>query len=195
MPARNSKFHLQQIIRSRPANRAASFIISPKTKGNFTALSIYLCSIQSILFMETRMNLLQESPEALQAMLGLEHYIAKSGLDKNLYELIKLRASQINGCAYCINMHSRDAVKLGATLQKLFLLDAWRETDLYTEKERAVLALTEAMTLITTGHVPDDIYQKAARQLQPGELAAVMMAVVTINGWNRIAITCRTPLD
>lgn len=141
------------------------------------------------------MNLLQEYPEALQAMLGLEHYIAESGLDKNLYELIKLRASQINGCAYCINMHSRDALTLGATPQKLFLLDAWRETDLYTEKERAVLALTEAMTLITTGHVPDDIYQEAARRLQSEELAAVMMAVVTINGWNRIAITCRTPLD
>lgn len=145
--------------------------------------------------MESRTNLLQESPEALKAMMGLERYIAESGLDKNLYELIKLRASQLNGCAYCINMHSRDAIKLGATPQKLFLLDAWRETDLYTEKEQAVLALTEVMTLIATSHVPDDIYQEAARQLQPKELNAVIMAVVTINAWNRIAITCRTPLD
>ncbi len=145
--------------------------------------------------MESRINLFQESPEAFLAMLGLENYIAKSGLDKNLYELIKLRASQINGCAYCINMHSRDALKLGATPQKLFLLDAWRETDLYTEKEQAVLALTEAVTKVGEGHVPDEVYQAAARILNTQEFAAVIMAIVTINAWNRIAITSRTPLD
>ena len=132
---------------------------------------------------------------AYEAMLGLEKYLSESVLDKKLYELIKTRASQINGCAYCINMHVRDAVKDGETTQRLFLLDAWRETDLYTEKERAVLALTEAMTLITKGHVPDEVYNEAALHLTEKELAAVIMAVVAINGWNRIAITTRYTLD
>lgn len=128
-------------------------------------------------------------------MAGLERYIAQSGIDKKIYELIKTRASQINGCAYCINMHVRDAMKMGETAQRLFLLDAWRETELYTEKERAVLALTEAVTLITEGHVPDEIYNEPARLLTEEELAAVIMTIVTINGWNRIAIASRSPLD
>lgn len=145
--------------------------------------------------MERRMNMSKVSPEAYQAMIGLENYITQSGLDRKLYELIKTRASQINGCAYCINMHTRDALKIGETAQRLFLLDAWRETDLYTGKERAVLALTESMTLISTNHVPDEIYKEAAAHLTEKELAAVIMAVVAINGWNRIAITTRSPLD
>lgn len=145
--------------------------------------------------MDNRINLSEVDPKAYEAMIGLENYITQSGLDKTLYELIKTRASQINGCAYCINMHTRDALELGETSQRLFLLDAWRETDLYTEKEQAVLALTESMTLITKGHVPDDVYENANRHLSQKELAAVMMAVVAINGWNRIAITSRMPLD
>ncbi|HMU13593.1 MAG: carboxymuconolactone decarboxylase family protein [Bacteroidetes bacterium] len=145
--------------------------------------------------MESRFNLAQADPEAYKAMLGLEKYLAESGLDKRLYELVKTRASQINGCAYCINMHVRDAMKLGETAQRLFLLDAWRETDLFTAKERAVLALTEAMTLIADSPVPDEVYDAAAAQLTAKEMAAVIMAVVAINGWNRIAITSRTPLD
>lgn len=145
--------------------------------------------------MSNRINLSAVSPEAMEAMIGLEKYIAKSGLDKKLYELIKLRASQINGCAHCINMHARDAMALGETTQRLFLLDAWEETDLYTEKERAVLALTEAMTIVFDGHVPDDVYEEAARHLTDQEMAAVIMSVVAINGWNRIAITTRSPLD
>lgn len=145
--------------------------------------------------MENRINVSKVDPKAYEAMIGLEKYLAQSGLDKILYELIKTRASQINGCAYCINMHTRDAIELGETSQRLFLLNAWRETELFTEKERAVLALTEAMTLITDGHVPDDIYKNAEDHLSPNELAAVIMAVVAINGWNRIAITTRMPLD
>lgn len=145
--------------------------------------------------MENRINISKIAPEAIKAMVGLEEYIAQSGLDKKIYELIKTRASQINGCAYCINMHVRDAMKMGETAQRLFLLDAWRETELYTERERAVLALTEAVTLITEGHVPDDIYNEAARLFTAEELAAVIMTIVTINGWNRIAITSRSPLD
>ncbi len=145
--------------------------------------------------MEERLNLSKVAPEAFEAMIGIEKYLAKSGLDKKLFELIKTRASQLNGCAYCINMHTRDALKIGETEQRLFLLNAWRETDLYTEKERAVLALTESMTLIANDHVPDHIYNEAAAHLTDQEMAAVIMAVVAINGWNRIEVTTRAPLD
>lgn len=142
-----------------------------------------------------RINISKVAPQAYDAMLELEKYLATSGLDKKLFELIKTRASQVNGCAYCINMHVRDAQQIGETSQRLFLLDAWRETDLFTEKERAALALTEAITLITNGHVPDDVYHAAASKMTDPELAAVIMSIVTINAWNRIAITSRTPLD
>jgi AhpD family alkylhydroperoxidase len=145
--------------------------------------------------MEARFNLAAVDTGAYKAMLGLEKYLADSGLDKGLYELIKTRASQINGCAYCINMHVRDAIKNGETTQRLFLLDAWRESNLFTEKEQAVLALTESMTLITQGHVPDEIFYAAKKILSDTEMAAVIMAVVAINAWNRIAITSRSPLD
>ncbi len=145
--------------------------------------------------MTERINIYKVSPEAYEPMIALEKYVASTGLDKKLYHLLKMRASQLNGCHYCINMHSRDALKLGETAQRLFLLDAWRETDLFTEKERAVLALTEAMTLIAGSHVPDDVYNEAARHLTEKELVAVIMGVVAINGWNRMAITAHTPLD
>jgi len=142
-----------------------------------------------------RMDLAVSDPGAYEAMLGLERYLAASGLDKKLYELIKTRASQMNGCAYCINMHVRDAMEMGETSQRLFLLDAWRETELFTPRERAVLALTESMTFVTEGHVPDEIYEEAAKHLTEKEMAAVIMSVVAINGWNRIAIATRKPLD
>lgn len=145
--------------------------------------------------MKPRINISKVAPKAIEAMMGLEKYIHASGLDKTIYELIKTRASQINGCAYCINMHTRDAIKLGETTQRLFMLDAWRETQLYTEKERAALALTEAMTLIAGKEVPDDIYDNAASLFTEQELAAIIMTIVTINAWNRISITSRTPLD
>ncbi|MBS1739346.1 MAG: carboxymuconolactone decarboxylase family protein [Bacteroidetes bacterium] len=144
--------------------------------------------------MSNRINVSKVSPKAYEAMIGLENYLAASGLDKKLYELIKTRASQINGCAFCINMHTRDAMEIGETAQRLFLLDAWRETNLYTAKERAVLALTEEMTLIAGKHVSDEVYQEAAAHLTDEEMAAVIMAVVAINGWNRIAITTHTPI-
>lgn len=145
--------------------------------------------------MEERFKLFQNDPKALEAMLGVENYVRNSGLDKKLYELIKIRASQINGCAHCLNMHTRDSRKLGETEQRIYLLNAWRETDLYSAKERAALALTEAMTLISVHQVPDDVFNEAKKQLTEKELAAVMMAVVAINGWNRIAITSHTPID
>ena len=145
--------------------------------------------------MKERINLSKVDPKAFEAMLGLEKYLAESGLDKKLFELIKTRASQINGCAYCINMHTRDAMKIGETTQRLFLLDVWRETNLFTDKEKAVLALTEAMTLIVNSPISDKIYNTAKEHLSDKEFAAVIMAIVAINGWNRIAITSQTPLD
>lgn len=145
--------------------------------------------------MTKRINISQVAPQAYKAMLALEDYLAHSGLDKKLFELIKTSASQINGCAYCINMHVRDAMKIGESAQRLFLLNAWRETDLYSEKERAALALTEAITLISEGQVPEDVYEAAAAVFTEQELAAVIMSIVTINAWNRIAITSRTALD
>ncbi len=145
--------------------------------------------------MTERIDLAKVDPKAYEAMIGLEKYVAQKGLDKTLYELIKTRASQINGCAYCLNMHTRDAMKLGETAQRLFLLDAWRETDLYTEKERAVLALTEAVTLIAGNPVSDEVYNEAKAHLSDEELAVVLMAIVAINGWNRLAIALEKPLD
>ncbi|MBS1627604.1 MAG: carboxymuconolactone decarboxylase family protein [Bacteroidetes bacterium] len=145
--------------------------------------------------MKKRINIYKALPEAYEAMIALEKTLEESGLDKKLYELIKTRASQINGCAYCINMHVRDAMQIGETAQRLFLLDAWRETELYTPKERAVLALTEAMTNIAGTHVSDEVYDEALKHLTEKELAAVIMTVVAINGWNRIAITTHAELD
>ncbi len=145
--------------------------------------------------MADRMSLLEENPDALKAMIGVEQYVRNSSLDHKLYELVKIRASQINGCAHCLNMHTRDARKLGETDQRMHLLNAWRETELYTAKERAALALTEAVTLIADQHVSDDIYKEAAKHFDKKELAALIMAIVAINSWNRIAITCESPLD
>jgi len=155
----------------------------------------YIFTVKINIKMKERFNLSKADPKAFDAMLNLEKYLAESGLDKILFELIKTRASQINGCAYCINMHVRDAMKIGETSQRLFLLDAWRETTLFTEKERAVLALTEAMTLIANNLVSDTVFDDAKKHLTDKEMAAVMMTIVTINGWNRIAITSRTALD
>ncbi|MGH2645133.1 MAG: carboxymuconolactone decarboxylase family protein [Chitinophagaceae bacterium] len=145
--------------------------------------------------MKERFKLFQLAPKALETMKGLEEYVRNSGLDKKLYELIKIRASQINGCAHCLNMHTRDSRKLGETEQRIYLLNAWKETDLFSAKEKAALALTEAMTLISVNQVPDEVFNEAKKQLTDKELAAVMMAVVAINGWNRIAITSHTPID
>lgn len=139
--------------------------------------------------METRINIAQIEPTAYKALLGLENYLATTAISKTLKELIKIRASQINGCAFCINMHTKDARKQGETEQRIYLLNAWREAGaLYTEQEKAVLALTEEMTLITNGGVSDTTYQKARSFFDEHQLAQVMIAIITINGWNRMAI-------
>ncbi|MCX2582299.1 carboxymuconolactone decarboxylase family protein [Pedobacter sp. MR22-3] len=140
--------------------------------------------------METRINIKKAEPAAYEAMYGLEKYLSNTKIDPILLELIKMRASQINGCAFCLNMHSTDARKIGETEQRLYLLNAWRETTLFTEKEKAVLALTEEVTLISK-HVSDETYRNASRFFNEQHLAQVIMAIITINAWNRIAIATK----
>lgn len=138
--------------------------------------------------MNTRVNILQTQPEAYKAMMGLEKYIAATSLDPIHKELIKLRASQINGCAFCIDMHSKDARKLGMTEQRIYLLNAWKETKLYTEEERVILAMTEEITLIQN-HLSDATYNKAIQLFDENYVAQLIMMITTINAWNRIAIS------
>jgi len=142
--------------------------------------------------MQPRLNYRNVSPGALQAMLGLETYLAKSSLERSLLNLIKMRASQINGCAYCLDMHSKDARAEGETEQRLYALDAWRETPFYSPRERAALAWTEALTLISETHAPDEVYREVRAQFSEQEVADLTLAIVAINGWNRISIGFRT---
>ncbi len=125
-------------------------------------------------------------------MRNLEDYVQSSGLEHGLLDLVKLRASQINGCAYCIDMHTKDARARGETEQRLYALDAWEETPFYTERERAALAWTEAVTRVFDGHVPDAVYETARKQFSEKELVNLTLAIVAINGWNRLAISFRT---
>jgi len=136
----------------------------------------------------------QVQPEAYKAMNGLEKYLNGTQLTNTHRDLIKIRASQINGCTYCINMHTRDARKNGETEQRIYLLHAWRETNLYTPEERAILALTEQVTLISQ-HAGTDAYNEAAGLFSETYLAQIIMAILTINAWNRIGITTQMPLD
>lgn len=142
--------------------------------------------------MEQRINIKQIEPEAYKAMRTLETYLQNSKLTSTHKELIKIRASQLNGCAFCINMHAKEARNHGETEQRIYLLNAWRETDLFSEEEKALLALTEEVTLIQQG-VSDETYQQAAKFFDEHYLAQIIMAIVTINGWNRISITSKTP--
>jgi AhpD family alkylhydroperoxidase len=125
-------------------------------------------------------------------MLGLEKYLHQSGLDEALMDLVKLRASQINGCAYCIDMHWKDLRALGESEQRLYGLDAWEESPYYTDRERAAFQWTEAVTEIRDGHVPDEVYEKVRLQFTDKELADLTLAIVAINGWNRLAIAARS---
>src|SRR5690554_2469314 len=139
--------------------------------------------------MNQRIKYHEIAPNAMKGMYELEKYLAKSELESSLTELIKLRASQINGCAYCIDMHTKDARKTGETEQRLYALSAWRETPFYTEKERAALAWTEALTLISENEITDDLYQNLSAHFDEEERVALTMAIVAINGWNRLAIS------
>ena len=142
--------------------------------------------------MEERLHYAKVSPLAYHAMLGLEKYLQECGLEAPLLHLIKLRASQINGCAYCLDMHWKDLRAIGENEQRLYSLDAWEECPYYTDRERAALAWTEAVTRVSVGHVPDEVYESARKQFSEKELADLTVAVATINAWNRLAIAGRT---
>jgi AhpD family alkylhydroperoxidase len=142
--------------------------------------------------MEERIHYTKAAPGAYHAMLGLEHYLQDCGLEERLLHLIKLRASQINGCAYCLDMHWKDLKAIGENEQRMYSLDAWRECPYYTARERAALAWTEAVTLVTNGHVPDAVYEDVKPHFSEKELADLTLAVATINAWNRLAIAGRT---
>lgn len=141
--------------------------------------------------MKQRIDVAKVSPAAYRAMAGLETYIHSTSLEPGLVHLLKMRASQINGCAYCLDMHSKDARANGETEQRLYLLDAWRETPFYTDRERAALAWIEATTSITSGHVPDSVFEETRKVFSEQELVDLTMVAVAINGWNRIAISLR----
>jgi len=143
--------------------------------------------------MSTRINYTQAAPEVLTAMLGLTKHLHNSGLDENLLNLVSLRASQLNHCAYCVDMHWKDLRAAGESEQKLYMLDAWREWDGYTARERAALEWTEAVTLVAQDFVPDEVYRAAREQFDERELSFLTLAVVTINGWNRLNVAFRTP--
>ncbi len=142
--------------------------------------------------MEQRFNYFKVAPDAYKAMSGLEAYLHSCGLEEGLLHLVKLRASQINGCAFCLDMHSKDLRASGETEQRLYTLDAWRECPWYTDRERAALAWTEALTLVTQGHVPDAVYEEVRKQFNEKELTDLSLAITTINAWNRLSIAART---
>lgn len=131
------------------------------------------------------------SPEACSTMYGLERFVRASGLEHSLLELVKLRASQMNGCAYCIDMHTKDARAQGESEQRLYTVSVWRETPFFSDREQAALAWTEAVTLVGQSHVPDEVYELARRQFSDQELVILTMAVIAINGWNRLAVSFR----
>jgi AhpD family alkylhydroperoxidase len=142
--------------------------------------------------MEARFNYMKAAPGVYEAMRGLEKYLQGCGVEQGLLHLVKLRASQVNGCAYCLDMHWKDLRAIGETEQRMYSLDAWRECPYYTERERAALAWTEAVTLITNGHAPDAVYEEARAHFGEKEICGLTLAVATINAWNRLAISSRT---
>lgn len=147
--------------------------------------------------MQARLNPYSAAPDAIKAIVGVESYIQGCGLEQSLIELVKMRASQMNGCAYCLDMHSKDARRHGESEQRLYLLNGWRESALYSARERAALAWTEALTLVADSHAPDDVYDEARAQFEDRELVDLTALIGLINLWNRIAIGFRSqhPVD
>ncbi|SKB83941.1 alkylhydroperoxidase AhpD family core domain-containing protein [Sphingobacterium nematocida] len=145
--------------------------------------------------MENRIDIQQLEPDAFKAMFALENYLQHSGLSKRHFYLIKIRASQINGYAFCINMHTTDALKQGETAQRIFLLNAWKETGLFTEEEKTILAITEEVTLISQNGLSDETYRQAEQLFDGNQIAQIIMAVVTINAWNRIVISTKKTIE
>lgn len=142
--------------------------------------------------MEPRINYAKVAPGVIHAMLGLSNYLRESGLDEPLVNLVCLRASQINGCAFCIDMHWKDLRAAGENEQRLYGLDAWEESPYYSDRERAALAWTEVVTNIRDGHVPNEVYEKVRESFNEKELADLTLAITAINGWNRLNIAART---
>ena len=142
--------------------------------------------------MEARINLMHADPGVIQALLGLEQQVRKAGLEAALLDLVRMRASQINGCAYCLDMHSKDARANGESEQRLYGLSAWRETPYYSARERAALEWTEALTLVAESHVPDDVYERVRAQFSENELVHLSLAIAAINSWNRLNVAART---
>jgi AhpD family alkylhydroperoxidase len=142
--------------------------------------------------MKARIDLMHVTPGVMQAMRGLERQVRQAGFDHGRLNLVRMRASQINGCAYCLDMHSKDARTNGETEQRLYGLNAWREAPYYSERERAALEWTEALTLVAETHVPDDVYERVRAQFSENELIHLSLAVVAINGWNRMNVAART---
>jgi AhpD family alkylhydroperoxidase len=147
---------------------------------------------KGVMIVEARMSYGKVAPGVLAAMQGLESCLNESGLEPKLRELVKVRASQINGCAYCLDMHTQDARTLGETEQRLYALTAWQETPFFTERERAALLWTEKVTLISVDHVPDEVYEQVRPHFTDEELVNLTLAIVAINGWNRLAISFRS---
>ena len=142
--------------------------------------------------MQPRLNPFKFAPDTVKAAQAFEQHLANSGLEQSLYHLVKTRASQINGCAFCIHMHTRDARAHGETEERLYLLDAWRESPLYSDRERAALAWTEALTLISETHAPDDVYDEVRKHFSEQETVNLTMLIGMINLWNRLAISMRS---
>ena len=142
--------------------------------------------------MKSRIDLMHVSPGIIQAMLGLERQVRHARFDSTMMDLVRMRASQINGCAYCLDMHSKDARANGESEQRLYGLEAWRETPYYSARERAALEWTEALTLVSETRVPDEVYERVREQFSEDELVHLSLAIVSINGWNRLNIAART---
>lgn len=146
--------------------------------------------------MSARLNIATVDAAAYKAMLGLEGYLHKTSLSPIQKELIKIRASQINSCAFCLDMHTKDAIKYGETPQRIFILSAWKEAkELFTEEEQALLAMTEEVTLISQNGLTEETYQKAKSVFNDNQIAEIIMAIVTINAWNRIAVSTHLPIE
>jgi AhpD family alkylhydroperoxidase len=142
--------------------------------------------------MNARIDLMHVNPGVVKAMLGLERQVRQAGFDHALLDLVRMRASQINGCAYCLDMHSKDARANGESEQRLYGLNAWRETPYYSARERAALEWTEALTLVSQSHTVDDVYDRVREQSSEDELVHLTLAIVAINGWNRLNIAAGT---
>lgn len=141
--------------------------------------------------MQPRLNFFATGPEATKALSGLEQHIARAGIEKNLLELVRLRASQLNGCAFCIDKHSADAGKAGESDRRLATVAVWRETPFFSDRERAALEWTESLTLVADTHVPDDVWERVSQQFSPAELVDLTLLIASVNAWNRFAIAFR----